>query len=212
MKRASKFALAAAAAIPLAVPAAMLSGAATASTEHSHTTTFWATLRPVPHNRVHGSGSAAVRLDGRMAQITVRVDHLLNDAPHAMHIHAMGEGECPEAQDAGIHNGHRAMSTTDGLEDYGPINTSLTTRGDTSPASGLALARFPHRGTYVYHRTIRLSAATAQAVRALDAVVVVHGIDYNHNGRYDGVLGPSDLDPALPLEGTAPAICGPLHP
>lgn len=39
------------------------------------------------------------------------------------------------------------MSTTDGLDDYGPIGTSLTTRGDTSPASALAIKRFPQVGT-----------------------------------------------------------------
>ena len=39
---------------------------------------------------------------------------------------------------------------------------------------------------------------------------MVHGIDYNHNGRYDGVLGASELDPSLPQEATAPALCGAL--
>jgi hypothetical protein len=41
-------------------------------------------------------------------------------------------------------------------------------------------------------------------------VVVVHGIDYNGNGKYDAVLGQSELDPKLPQEATAPALCGPL--
>jgi hypothetical protein len=38
----------------------------------------------------------------------------------------------------------------------------------------------------------------------------VHGIDYNHNGVYDGVLERSDLDRSLTGESTAPALCGPL--
>jgi hypothetical protein len=34
---------------------------------------------------------------------------------------------------------------------------------------------------------------------------VVHGIDYNKNGRYDNSLG-------VGQESTAPALCGPLEP
>ena len=41
-------------------------------------------------------------------------------------------------------------------------------------------------------------------------MLVVHGIDYNHNGIYDGVLERSDLDRSLTGESTAPALCGPL--
>ncbi|MFJ8623679.1 hypothetical protein ACIRD3_12655 [Kitasatospora sp. NPDC093550] len=127
-----------------------------------------------------------------------------------MHIHIKGNGECPETDDATLHYGHRAISTTDGLADYGPIGTSLTTRGDTSPASALAVDRFPSTGTFHYSRTIQLTSDVAQQVRADNAVVVIHGIDYNHNGKYDNVLGPSELNPALPQEATAPALCGPL--
>lgn len=48
------------------------------------------------------------------------------------------------------------------------------------------------------------------AVRHDNAVIVVHGIDYNHNKKYDNVLGVSDLTPTLPMEATAPGICGAL--
>jgi hypothetical protein len=41
-------------------------------------------------------------------------------------------------------------------------------------------------------------------------VIVVHGIDYNHNGIYDDVLDRSELNSSLPGEATAPALCGPL--
>lgn len=44
------------------------------------------------------------------------------------------------------------------------------------------------------------------------AVLVVHGIDYNNNGKYDGVLGASELDPSLPAEATDPALCGAFAP
>jgi Cu/Zn superoxide dismutase len=208
-----------AAAIALAIvpitlgAAASAAGATSASSAHStRSKTFSARLAPVPHNRVSGRGFATVRLDGRTAHITVHVKGLLPDAAHAMHIHAGGEGECPEPNDATLHNGHLAMSTTDGAKDYGPVVTSLTTHGDTSPASLLALDRYPHTGTFTYTRTIRLSRDAARAVRDDNAVLVVHGIDYNHNGRYDNVLGPSDLTPTLPMEATSPALCGPLSP
>jgi hypothetical protein len=213
MTQKPKVAAIAVAAVPLALAGiASASSTANATTTRSSSATFSADLDPVHHNRVTGSGFATVRLDGRTAHVTVHVRGLLRDAAHAMHIHAMGEGECPEAQDASIHNGHLAMSTTDGLKDYGPIFTSLTTRGDTSPASALALNRFPHAGMFTYTRTITLSKDAARAVRQENAVIVVHGIDYNHNGRYDNILGRSDLTPTLTLEATAPALCGPLEP
>ena len=41
--------------------------------------------------------------------------------------------------------------------------------------------------------------------------MVIHGIDYNHNGKYDFSAGKSDLDPSLPAEATDPAACGVLH-
>jgi hypothetical protein len=168
-------------------------------------------LRPVPTNKVDGSGNAKIELDGNTAKVTVRVKGLLDDSPHAMHIHVKGNGECPNADDATKHNGRRSISTTDGLEDYGPIGTSLTTRGDTSPASALAVDRFPSTADFTYQRTIKVTDRVAKEIRRDNAVVVVHGIDYNGNGKYDAVLGQSELDPKLPQEATAPALCGPLQ-
>ena len=53
-----------------------------------------------------------------------------------------------------------------------------------------------------------MSSATANAIRNGNAVVVIHGIDYNHNGVYDNVLDRSDVDNSVPQEQTAPALCG----
>lgn len=39
-------------------------------------------------------------------------------------------------------------------------------------------------------------------------MIVVHGIDYDGNGVYDGVLQRSDLSNKLPGEATDPAPCG----
>jgi hypothetical protein len=171
---------------------------------------FEAVLRPVPDNQVTGSGTAGVRLQGDTITVTVDTIGLLNGAPHQMHIHAFGEGICPPASAAHSYSGHLAISTTDGLKYYGPMAVALTLSGDTSPNSMLAFPRYPTSGAIHYQRTITISKSTASAIRNGNAVVVVHGIDYNRNGRYDYVLNKSDVDSAVPQEETAPALCGTL--
>jgi hypothetical protein len=73
--------------------------------------------------------------------------------------------------------------------------------------------RYPASGTVHYKRTMTVSRLVADLIRDDDAVIVVHGIDYNYNHIYDfGALGVSDLDRTLPGEATAPALCGALRP
>lgn len=49
------------------------------------------------------------------------------------------------------------------------------------------------------------------AVKAHEAVIVIHGIDYNANGAYDfDSAGPSPLEPSVPAEATNPAACAVL--
>ena len=169
-------------------------------------------LAPVPTNHVTGSGSATVRLSGDVAAVTVTTNGLDDDAAlvHAMHIHAGAKGECPPASAARLHNGHLTISTTDGINYYGPPVLALTTRGDTSPASILTFPRFLTGGTLHYSRTITLPASVAADIRRNNAVVVVHGIDYDGTGIYSGVLERSELNKSLPATATAPALCGRL--
>jgi hypothetical protein len=129
---------------------------------------------------------------------------------HAMHIHGGGKGECPPASAARLHNGHLTISTTDGINYYGPPVLALTTRGDTSPSSILTFPRYLAGGTLRYTRTITLAPSVAAYIRRNNAVVVVHGIDYDRSGIYSGVLDPSELDKSVPGTATAPALCGPL--
>lgn len=153
----------------------------------------------------HGVG--VVKLDGNEADVRIYAFGLLEDHPHAQHFHIGGAGRCPTSQaDA---NGDGIVSTVEGQPDYGAIGTSLTTSGDTSPESGLAVDRFPTapNGVVRYDRTITVSDDAAQNLRDGDAVIVLHGIDANDSGTYDGDA-PSELDPSLPLEATAPAACG----
>jgi hypothetical protein len=169
-------------------------------------------LLAVPTNRVTGSGNVEVHLEGNVAVVTVTTKDLDSEASlvHAMHIHAGGKGECPPASAARLHNGHLAISTNDGILYYGPPVLALTTRGDTSVASILAFPRFLTGGDLHYTRTITLPAKIAAEVRANNAVIVVHGIDYDNSGIYSGVLDRSELDKTLPATATAPALCGRL--
>ena len=171
-----------------------------------------AALGAVPTNHVTGSGKVSVSLIGDKAQITLSTEGLDGGAPltHAMHIHAGGRGQCPPASASKLHNGHPAIDTNDGIAYYGPPVQSLTTSGDTSVASILVFKRFPTGGSIRYSRTITLPANVVRDIRENNAVIVVHGIDYDGSGIYSGVLDRSDLNKALPATATAPALCGRL--
>jgi serine/threonine protein kinase len=169
-------------------------------------------LATVPTNRVTGAGQVSIRLSGDKATVTLTTAGLDKGAPlvHAMHIHAGGKGQCPPASAARLHNGHLAIDTNDGINYYGPPVQSLTTSGDTSVASILVFPRYPTGGAIRYSRTITLPPKVVNFIRENDAVIVVHGIDYDGSGIYSGVLDRSDLDKALPATATAPALCGRL--
>ncbi|HEX4034791.1 MAG TPA: serine/threonine-protein kinase [Solirubrobacteraceae bacterium] len=203
--------------IPVAAAAVVLGGAGAAvgvlaggAKKTASGAAFGVGLKSVPDNRVTGGGSASVALVGDKITVTIHAHGLLNGAPHAMHIHAGGMGVCPPASAARLHNGNRTISTTDGIRYYGYTAVSLTQYGDTSPRSIIDFTRYPTTGTISYQRTIAISPKVASEIRHNNAVVVIHGIDYNGNGIYDNVLDRSDLSNALTGESTAPALCGTL--
>jgi hypothetical protein len=160
-------------------------------------------------------GSAEVTVRHRRLNVDVDVRRVVEDMPHAMHIHfgKKARHECPTvAQDD--NNGDFRIETVEGLPAYGPVRVSFTTRGPTGPGSVLAIDRFltAPNGEIHYDRHMRTSSRVAEGIRNGDAVVVVHGVDYNGNGKYDfRSAGKSDLDPALPAEATDPAACGVLR-
>jgi hypothetical protein len=119
---------------------------------------------------------------------------------------------CPPASAARLHNGHLSISTTDGIKYYGPPQVALTSRGDTSPKSIIDFSRYPTTASIRYTRSFTIPVGVADAIRAGNAAIIVHGIDYNHNGIYDNVLDRSELNNSLPGEATAPALCGSLRP
>jgi hypothetical protein len=171
-----------------------------------------ASLGAVPTNHVSGDGNASVSLSGNRAVVTVNTTNLDRNAPlvHLMHIHAGAKGVCPPAAAAQLHNGHLTISTTNGAAFYGPPVQSLTTNGDTSAASILAFPRYLSGGTLHYVRTIALPPEVAAEIRRSNAVIVVHGVDYDGSGIYSGVLGISELGKGVPGTATAPALCGKL--
>ncbi|CAA9376648.1 MAG: hypothetical protein AVDCRST_MAG60-556 [uncultured Nocardioides sp.] len=162
------------------------------------------------------AGSAEAVVNGRRLIFDIDARKVLKGMPHAQHIHfgAQARHECPTAARDDENNDHR-LTTTDGAPAYGPVRISLTTKGDSSAKSVLAVDRFPtpERSTITYNRQIRTSKALARAIRRGQAVYVLHGLDYNGNGKYDfDGAGASDLDPSLPAEATDPAACSVLNP
>ncbi|WP_323095346.1 hypothetical protein [Intrasporangium sp. YIM S08009] len=172
-----------------------------------------ANLRPVPGSEVSGSGTAQVTVTGNTIKVEMAASGLLPDQPHAAHIHfaAAARHECPSIKDDT--NGDGTINTTEGGPAYGDIVVSLTKTGDTSPKSGLAVDRFSTApgGNISYERgSIKVSDGVAEAITKGQSVVVIHGVDHNHDGKYSGKTK-SDLDPKLPTEATDPALCGALH-
>ena len=170
----------------------------------------------VPHNK-DASGDSKAEADATMVRegnfvtVTVHGKRMAPGLVHAQHIHGPGLHMCPDLSRDTNHDG--LIDTSEGAVDYGGIVVSLTTSGDTSPSSGLAVSRFPvadANGNYTYERKLAVGTEipTAVADHLTDFHVVSHGIDTNHNGAYDFTKGPSDLDPTLPQEATVPASCG----
>ncbi|MEU6083662.1 hypothetical protein [Streptomyces sp. NPDC047108] len=163
-----------------------------------------------PLNDSGGTGMAMLHLEGDKLTVKIESEGLTPGQPHAQHIHGATDGHdfhCPEGSDD--KDGDGIVSTAEGIPDYGDINISLTTSGDTSKDSGLAVDRMPAadaRGHLTYERTLTVSQDVAEHLQ--DLHIVQHGIDPNGNKKYDFGKGKSELDAKLPQEATAPAVCG----
>ena len=204
--------LALAAPVALLVPAAAVASATAGD--------FNASLRPVAHSATADGGSnvtgrASLQLRGRNLMVNLRATGLTPNEPHAMHIHGVvtANNECPPASAdtntgdpidpstfvAGTPDG--LISLGEGAPFYGPIDVSFTEIGDTSPASGLELARFPvasAAGVIDYHRTITVPKNIAKNLGSLH--IVLHGTDLPTD---DDASSLSSL-----FEATLPVACG----
>lgn len=155
------------------------------------------------------SGTAWAKVDGTQVEIELETQGLLGGAPHAQHIHIGGQNICPENDQEGS-GFEGALQVSDAADQYGAVAVSLTMEpGKTGPDAALDVDNFPAESGYTYSRTITVSDEVAQQIANGDGVVVVHGVDHDGSGTYDGDTK-SDLDPSLPSEATDPAACGEL--
>jgi len=178
-------------------------------------------------NSMNVSGATATAtmtaMDNGDLRISIEGSGFTPNSPHAQHIHGMAHSMnffCPPpSADA---NGDGQVATEEGLKQYGDVFISLTTEGDTSPDSGLAVDRMPvadANGNLSYDRTIPASALPEGAVDSIENLhIVQHGLDVNGNGKYDlKSLGESVFAKSLgvkgiPEEATNPATCGEVLP
>src|ERR687890_441252 len=194
------------------VSVAFASGGDDRDGHNEHGKHYKAHLNPL--NRSGAEGHAILEKEGKKkVETEIHTKGLASKLPHAQHIHGFKKAlsECPTLADSGRDN---LITTAEGLPSYGPIQVSLTTKGDTSPKSALAVDRFPvanAKGTVGYERTFSVPDNVAKNLGK--KVIVQHGVDLNDNGRYDfQAAGKSELDPSLPQEATAPANCAVINP
>ncbi|WP_250004835.1 hypothetical protein [Actinoplanes sp. M2I2] len=171
-------------------------------------------------NKSGASGTATLTaMDNGDLKVSIRSKGLVPNSPHAQHMHGATNGmdfHCPDM--SADKDGNGFVSTEEGVPMYGDIFISLTTKGDTTKASGLAVDRMPTadaQGDLSYDRTIAAADLPEGTLEHLkDLHVVEHGIDANNNGKYDmDALGESTLAESaglkgIPEEATDPAVCG----
>jgi len=129
----------------------------------------------------------------------------------AMTALTFGAFAAPALASHGDANNDGYISVAEGVPFYGGIQSSLTTSGDATADSALALDRFPTanaNGSYTYSRTLNLS--DAKIADLTNGHIVVHGIDIDGSGEYDGEKE-SSIAPGVPFEATVPAACGVLE-
>lgn len=193
---------------------ALGAGGAGMAAADAGSTTNTAQLAPVPVNGANGaSGTLTLSLSGNQATVNEQVSGLAatfmgQPFPHVQHIHGGAQGVCPTAAADANHDG--VITTTEGQPSYGPIQTTLSTMGDTSPAAGTDVKAAPSGASFNYNRAITLDAATLQSIQTGKAVIVVHGIDPSTAQSPSAAGQPSELVPSLPQAATAPALCGVL--
>jgi hypothetical protein len=208
--------------LALAVPAFAAHDANPSERVASYTYQVGGVPHPGTDQNEDVSGTIRIRaLPNQKAQVKARLSGLTPNQPHAQHLHGAltGGNDCPTSVLAGtaIENGMLVpgddfIATLDAASAYGGIQVSLTTSGDTSPASALAVSRFPvadSNGNLSYDRTFEVSDDVYAALGVLH--YVAHGIDIDGSGGYDGPESPltAAIDAFdLPFEATIPAGCG----
>lgn len=191
----------------------ILAGAAGASADESYDMRLTDTMG----NDSGSSSTAQLTVDGDTLKISIEGEGFTPNSPHAQHFHGSFSEDkkftCPDS--SADKDGDGQVNTEEGLPMYGDVILSLTTSGDTSAKSGLAIDRMPKAdadGNLSYSRTIELPAGAGAKLKNLH--VVQHGLDANGNDKYDlEALGESTFAKSLgvngiPEEATNPATCG----
>jgi hypothetical protein len=138
-------------------------------------TTYSGTLNELNDSGATGNGTIEVSEDGETMTVSVTASGLaeLNDGEggqigHAMHLHGIFNGDsldedpndlfaassCPDA--SFDEDGDGVVSVAEGAPAYGGVQVSLTTEGDTSGDSALAVDRFPVGTSIDYTRDIEI--------------------------------------------------------
>lgn len=202
------------------------------------TTTYQATLNPVPLNTPEGaaSGNVTVTIVGDQATVSEEVKGLASTLPtdlatlaalgipeafagapfpHVQHVHINGGNACPTA--AADTNGDGVISTVEGKPAYGGIGTTLSVSGATDMSTATDVTLAPSGGGFTYSRTFTINAETLSAIQANKAVIVVHGLD-PATAPAASLTTPNSLGVTLPgqdkevaMIATAPALCGVLE-
>jgi hypothetical protein len=182
-------------------------------------TAYSGTLTELNNSGATGSAYIEVSEDGETMSVSVDAADLDLDFVHAMHIHGIYDGDlsddpadgsfaastCPDFSDDA--NGDGVLTVVEGAGKYGGVLVSLTTEGDTSADSALAIDRFPAGTSIDYDRDITIPSAMKDELARVH--VVVHGTDTDDSGDETSPIV-SSLNPDLPVDATAPALCGTL--
>jgi hypothetical protein len=174
---------------------------------------FSAKLSPVPHKASadggsNVTGSASLRLLTTNVQVKLTARGLSPNLPHLAHIHGdlQAQNECPTIKADTDKNG--LIDTLEGLPAYGPVLVTFSTDGTTSPSVAFDPTVAPvadASGNLVYERSIKVSDDIRSSLG--DLHIVVHGLDLNGNGVYDGPISSAGV--ALELE--LPVACGTIN-
>ena len=196
--------------VPLAAAAMTLAMSPTAAFADNADGTYQTSLDPL--NGSSGSGMAMITVNGDQADIKMSwtgLPETFMDAayPHVQHIHIGAKGSCPTP--AADKNGDGIVDTVEGQPSYGDIGTTLSIKGDTSPAAATDLKVAPGGASLDYNRTITLSQDTIDSLASGTGVIVVHGLDPSTLSK-KAANAKSNLVPSLPLAATSPALCGVL--
>ncbi len=138
-------------------------------------------------NNSGANGHAVLWEMGDTLRVNMTVNGLDPDLPHLQHIHGKAEGaaECPTlALDS---NGDGFVELGEGVPAYGPVLLQLV----QDPTAAVSPSNFPapNRGGVTQTRVTYGGDGLSDALGDLeDRVIVVHGLDVNDNGGYDGAF------------------------